>query len=130
MQVKLNPVTRPVTTYRDIVRAMREQRFLAVDYTRVNGSTTVRIVEPYAITRNKRGDRFVRVMDRKTGETRTLRLDRINAYALGPNAFDFRVVDPAEGIYLSPRDRAVYREWAEEQQRAFVDHASAHMVTA
>lgn len=125
MKINLRPATRPVVTYRDVVRAMREQRFLAVDYTRVNGSQTTRIVEPFAITRNAQGDRYVRVMDRKSGEARTLRLDRINAYAVGPLAFDFKLIGP-EGVYLSPEDKAAYRQWADEQQRAFVDHALAH----
>lgn len=124
MKVKVTTTVRPTNAYRAIVRAMREERPMFVSYTRANGSHTDRWIEPYAVTRNARGDRYARVMDRTSGETRTFRVDRIGAYALGP-AFAFRVINPSE-IVLSPEDDQAYREWADETQRQFVDHASVH----
>lgn len=124
MRVQLTTNVRPYSAYRTIVRAMRERRPVFVQYTRENGSHTTRTIEPYAITRNAKGDRYVRVLDWKSGEKRTFRLDRINAYGLGP-AFSFRLVDDDE-VTLSPDDESAYREWAEAQQRAFVEHASSH----
>lgn len=119
MNVRLISNVRPYSVYRTMVRAMREQRPVAVKYTRANGSHTVRTVEPYAVTRNKAGDRYVRVLDRKTSEKRTFRLDRITAYGLGP-AFCFRLAGK-DDVVLTPEDTAAYRAWADEQQRAFVE---------
>jgi len=121
MKINLTTTVRPVNAYRMIVRAMREQRPVTVEYTRANGSKTTRTVEPYMITRNKAGDRYVRAMDWQSEESRTFRLDRITAYGLGP-AFGFKITPP-EGVHLTPEDRAAYNEWADEQQKAFFDHA-------
>lgn len=123
MKVQLTTTVRPTNVYRAVVRAMREQRPLTVRYTRANGSHTTRTVEPYAITRNKAtGDRYVRAMDWQSGESRTLRLDRVDAYGLG-SAFGFRLIDE-DSVHMAPEDEAAYKEWADEQRRAFVDHAS------
>jgi predicted DNA-binding transcriptional regulator YafY len=124
MKVQLTETVRPTNAYRAVVRAMREQRPLFVRYTRVNGSHTSRTVEPYAVTRNQAGDRYVRATDWKTGESRTLRLDRIDAYGLGP-AFGFKMIEDT-AVHMSPEDDAAYREWADEQQRAFIEHAVSH----
>lgn len=124
MKIRLTTNVRPHSAYRTIVRAMREQRPVFVRYTRANGSTTTRTIEPYAITRNQAGDRYVRVADWKSGETRTFRLDRIDAYGVGP-AYGFRLINPDE-VSLSPEDDRAYRAWAEAQQRAFIEHVSAH----
>jgi len=123
MQVQLTTTVRPTNIYRAVIRAMREQRPLTLDYTRANGSSTTRTVEPYAITRNKNGDRYVRAMDWQSGESRTLRLDRVDAYGFGP-AFGFKILGP-DSVHLSQEDDAAYREWAEEQQRVFADHVLA-----
>lgn len=124
MKVQLTTTARPTNVYRMMVRAMREQRPVFVRYTRANGSATTRTVEPYALTRNASGDRYVRVADWKSGEKRTFRLDRIDAYGLGP-AFGFRLLSE-DDVTLSPEDDAAYREWADAQQREFIEHASAH----
>lgn len=124
MQVQLVTGVRPYSVYRTVVRAMREQRPLTIKYTRANGSHTVRTVEPLALTRNKNGDRYVRTIDWKTGEKRTFRLDRITAYGVGP-AFGFRLMTE-DDVKITDEDEKIYCEWAEEQQRLFVDHAFAH----
>lgn len=124
MRVQLIENVRAHSVYRTIVRAMREQRPVFVRYTRQNGSVTSRTIEPLVITRNAAGDRYVRVLDWKSGERRTFRLDRIDAYGVG-DAFSFKLATE-DAVTMSPEDDAAYREWAEEQQRAFIDHASAH----
>lgn len=121
MQIQLVENVRSYSVYKTIVRAMREQRPVFVRYTRENGSPTSRTIEPLSITRNGDGDRYVRVLDWKSGERRTFRLDRINAYGVG-DAFSFRLATE-DDVAMSPEDDAAYREWADEQQRAFVDHA-------
>lgn len=68
-----------------MIKAMRLRRAVTISYTRENGSTTVRTIEPYMITRNKDGNPYVRVMDRESGEARTFRLDRIGAYTVHGN---------------------------------------------
>lgn len=125
MKIQLTETVRPMNVYRAVVRAMREQRPLFVRYTRANGSHTSRTVEPYAITRNQQtGDRYVRATDWKTGESRTLRLDRIDAYGLGP-AFGFKLLDETS-VHMSPEDEDAYRMWSYEQQRAAQDHMFSH----
>jgi predicted DNA-binding transcriptional regulator YafY len=85
MRVQLKTTVRPANIFKTVKRAMRERRTLVIVYTRENGSETVRTVEPFTTTRNKTtGDRYVRAMDRQSKESRTFRLDRITAYALGP----------------------------------------------
>lgn len=124
MRVQLVDNVRPYSVYRTIVRAMREQRPVFVRYTRENGSHTSRTIEPLALTRNARGDRYVRVLDWKSGDRRTFRLDRIDAYGLG-DPFGFRLATE-DDVTMTPEDDAAYREWADEQQRAFIDHALSH----
>lgn len=68
-----------------MIKAMRLRRAVTISYTRENGSTTVRTIEPYMITRNKNGDPYVRVMDRESKESRSFRLDRIGAYTVHGN---------------------------------------------
>jgi predicted DNA-binding transcriptional regulator YafY len=93
MKVQLRTTVRPANLFKTIMRAMREQRAVVIVYTRANGSETVRTIEPYMATRNQDGDRYVRAMDRQSGETRTFRLDRVNAYGVGPKG-SFRMTVP------------------------------------
>ncbi len=93
MQVQLRTTVREGSFRRTIIRAMRERRALVLVYTRANGTETTRTVEPYAFTRSAGGDLYFRAMDRKSGESRTWRLDRVAAYALG-DAFRLEVPEP------------------------------------
>lgn len=93
MRIQLRTTVRPANLFKTVKRAMREQRTLTIVYTRANGSGTVRTVEPFTLTRNQDGDRYMRVMDRQSGESRTFRLDRVTAYGLGP-AGSFRLEMP------------------------------------
>ena len=63
-----------------ILYAMRKRFRVTITYTRANGSETVRTIEPYMLTRNTAGDRYVRAMSTAadgTPEVRTWRLDRM-----------------------------------------------------
>lgn len=80
--------------FADLTKAMRMRRPVAITYTRANGSETVRSIEPFMITRNKDGDRYVRAMDRQSKESRTFRLDRIKAYTVGGHKSRFLLEHP------------------------------------
>jgi predicted DNA-binding transcriptional regulator YafY len=132
MRVQLCTNVRLHSLYRTVTRAMREHRSLAIVYTRANSSGTVRTIEPYAITRNAEGDRYVRAMDRQSGETRTFRLDRVTAYGLG-DAFRLTVPEPrsdasrAAAARMAEADTAAQNEWADIQRRM---HAAAVLAVA
>lgn len=51
-------------------------------YSKADGSLTARKVEPYGVEISAEGATFMRVMDRRTGEPRCFRLDRIHGYSL------------------------------------------------
>ena len=51
----------------------------------------VRTVEPYDIQTTRAGDIVVKAMDRQTGESRTIRLDRTHAYTLHRSPFVIEV---------------------------------------
>jgi predicted DNA-binding transcriptional regulator YafY len=51
----------------------------------------VRSVEPYDIQTTLAGDIVIKAMDRQTGESRTIRLDRVHAYTLHRSPFVIEV---------------------------------------
>jgi len=67
----------PLTfTYRELKKDPdNPKRRLAGQY-----EITVRTVEPYAIDQSAKGNWFIRSLDRKTGEYRSWRFDRIVTY--------------------------------------------------
>lgn len=80
--------------FADIVKAMRLRRPVTMTYTRANGTTTVRTVEPYRLTKNGSGDPYFRAMDRESGESRSFRLDRIQTYTIGGHKSRFLLETP------------------------------------
>ncbi len=127
MRVQLKTTVRPANLYKTVKRAMREQRTLTIVYTRENGSRTVRTIEPFMVTRNQAGDRYVRAMDRQSGESRTFRLDRVQAYGLG-SAGSFRLELPEP---KSDRSRAFAATIGQaERERAAAVQRLIHAASA
>jgi predicted DNA-binding transcriptional regulator YafY len=78
----------PEHAYNRIKYAASKRFPVTITYVRASGGApTVRTIEPYAFTRNKQGDRYVRAMDRQTGEVRSWRLDRMTGWTIHRTAF-------------------------------------------
>lgn len=69
-------------TLTDLARAMDARRPVTITYVKADGSTTIRTVELYDLKTTKAGAIIARAADRQTGEMRTWRLDRVQAYTL------------------------------------------------
>lgn len=90
----MKKATDPEKVRGDVIKAMRMRRPITMTYTRANGSTTVRTVEPYRLTKNGTGDWYFRAMDRESGESRSFRLDRIQTYTVGAHRSRFLLESP------------------------------------
>jgi hypothetical protein len=75
--------------------AVRKARPVTVTYTKADGTTTVRTIEPTGLRTTRAGDTIVKAADRDSGEMRTFRLDRISAYTVHRTAFIVRMDTPA-----------------------------------
>lgn len=67
-------------TLADFYRAIARRHPVTLTYTRSDGTTSVRTVEPYDLRTTKAGDITLIGMDRENSERRTFRVDRIAAY--------------------------------------------------
>lgn len=67
-------------TLADMYRAIDRRQPVSITYTKSDGTTSVRTVEPYDLRTTTKGDITLVGMDRETGERRTFRVDRISAY--------------------------------------------------
>lgn len=65
--------------------AIRAERPVLITYVDVCGEQTTRTIEPYEVTDTFAGDLIVRAMDRRSGDVRTFRLDRITCLNVLPN---------------------------------------------
>lgn len=74
----------------------------------------VRSVEPYDIQTTLAGEIVIKAMDRQTGESRTIRLDRVHAYTLHRSPFVIEVPEattPAgRGIVVRSEKQVIARE--------------------
>jgi predicted DNA-binding transcriptional regulator YafY len=81
-----------------ITEAVRRRRCLEIDYVREDGTPSTRAIEPLGLVA-RRGRWYVPSLDRKSGELRTFRADRIGRAEIGepasPREPDF---DPAEHV--------------------------------
>lgn len=68
-------------------KAMVRNHPVTVTYTKADGETTVRTIEIFEIKESKAGDLYVRAMDRKTGEARSFRIDRMLTITIHRTAF-------------------------------------------
>lgn len=69
------------TTLR-LMRAMDRQQPVTITYLKADGTETIRTIETYAFEVSNAGDILLKTMDRQSGEKRTFRLDRIQAYTI------------------------------------------------
>lgn len=67
-------------TLADLYRAIDRQQPVTITYTKADGATSVRTVEPYDLRTTTKGDIVLVGMDRETSERRTFRIDRIKTY--------------------------------------------------
>ncbi|MFC8862639.1 WYL domain-containing protein [[Kitasatospora] papulosa] len=70
-----------------LLAAADRQHPVTITYTKADGTQTIRTIEIYDIRTTKAGDITLRAMDRETGESRTFRLDRIQAYTVHRTAY-------------------------------------------
>lgn len=92
-------VSRQTTTrtLADLYRALDRQQAVTITYRKDDGSESLRTLEPYDIRTTKAGGIIIRAMDRESGEARSFRLDRIEAYTLHRSAFQIeRPTDTTE----------------------------------
>ena len=81
-----------------VAEAVRRHRCLEIDYTRGDGTPSTRVIEPLGLVA-RRGRWYVPARDRKSGELRTFRADRIGRAEIGePAAPREPGFDPAEHV--------------------------------
>lgn len=76
-------------------KAVRREHPVTISYTRADGDETVRTIEPTSLATTKTGAVIVRALDRKSGEARSFRLDRISAYTVHRTRRTVRTEAPA-----------------------------------
>lgn len=88
-------VTDEDKAYQAIVSAAKRQHPVTISYADKDGNLSVRTIEVYSANRSKAGNRYFKAMDRETGESRSWRLDRINAYTVHRTAYLVERPEPA-----------------------------------
>jgi predicted DNA-binding transcriptional regulator YafY len=76
-------------------KAVRKAQPVTVTYVKADGEETVRTIEPTSLSLTKAGDVIVKAADRKSGEKRSFRLDRVRTYTTHQTAFTVRTEAPA-----------------------------------
>lgn len=74
-------------TLADMYRALDRKHPVTITYVKADGTTTVRTIELTEIRTTKAGAVILRAADRQSGELRTWRLDRIEAYTTHRTAY-------------------------------------------
>lgn len=96
-------------TIADMYRAMDRHQPVTITYVKADGSETLRTIEIHDIRTTKNGDVILRAADRHTGEMRSFRADRIDAYTLHRNA-TYQVQLPADETPAIPAAPATVTE--------------------
>lgn len=78
--------------------AIAGERPVLITYVAEDGERTTRTIEPYEISATARGDLIVRAMDRRSGEPRSFRLDRIQMLNVRDGQFEI----PRDGGTAAP----------------------------
>lgn len=78
--MKLTKNQTTARTLTDLYRALDRQHPVTITYTKADGTITLRTIEIREIKTTKAGAVILRAADRQTGELRTFRADRIQAY--------------------------------------------------
>lgn len=91
--MKLTKNQTAARTLADMYRALDRRHPVTITYTKADGSETIRTIEIHDIRTTKAGAVILRAADRQSGEMRTWRADRIQAYTTHRTAYT--VVLPA-----------------------------------
>ncbi|MGW2720837.1 WYL domain-containing protein [Streptomyces sp. NPDC001492] len=75
------------TTLTRLIKALDAKHPVTITYTKADGTETLRTIEIFNVIVSHAGDILVRAMDRETGEVRSFRLDRIQAYTVHRTAY-------------------------------------------
>lgn len=70
-----------------IETAIQAEQPILITYTAADGERTTRTIEPYELATTHDGHAIVRAMDRRTGQPRTFRLERIECVSVRPGPF-------------------------------------------
>lgn len=86
-----------------LIRAWDNRRAVTITYRKADGTETVRTLEIYDIQVTAVGDIVIKAMDRQSGESRSFRLDRIDAYSVHRSGYQVeRAEDDAEPARTVP----------------------------
>lgn len=88
----------------DLVRAVTDERPVEIAYIAADGEWTMRVIEPYEIADTRAGHEIVRAMDRRSGEPRSFRLDRILALTVVLGPFELTRPEPGAVRAVHPVD--------------------------
>lgn len=70
------------TTLTRLIKALERRQPVTITYTKADGTETIRTIEIQDFVISQAGDILAKALDRETGEMRTWRLDRIQAYTI------------------------------------------------
>lgn len=70
-----------------LITALDKRHPVTITYTKADGTQTLRTIEIFDVIVSAAGDIVFRAMDRETGEARSWRLDRIEAYTVHRTAY-------------------------------------------
>ncbi|MCZ4602934.1 WYL domain-containing protein [Streptomyces sp. Lzd4kr] len=70
-----------------LIKALDAKHPVTITYTKADGTETIRTIEIQGFDISQAGDILVKALDRETGEMRTWRLDRIQAYTVHRTAY-------------------------------------------
>lgn len=68
--------------HKGVIRCIVHECPMTLTYTKEDGSTTIRTVEPYSLDRSEAGNVLIRALDRESKKPRTFRADRIQKYTV------------------------------------------------
>jgi predicted DNA-binding transcriptional regulator YafY len=72
---------------RVVETAIDDERPLLIDYVAADGEYTRRVIEPYELDETAAGYALVRAMDRRSGQPRSFRLDRVTSLTVQSGPF-------------------------------------------
>jgi predicted DNA-binding transcriptional regulator YafY len=91
MKLTKNQTTEATLTA--MYRAADRRHPVTITYTKADGTETIRTIEIHDIRTTKAGAIILRAADRTSGEMRTFRLDRIQAYTVHRTAYTVALPD-------------------------------------
>lgn len=76
-------------------KTVQREQPVTITYVKADGEETVRTIEPTGLSLTKAGDVIVKALDRKSGEKRSFRLDRVRTYTVHRTRRTVRTEAPA-----------------------------------